>query len=121
MEQNSCVSVGLSFFFIGAIVVLMPSLIYLIYYLLRRKKNVIPSSPHYIAAEQNPYISVPTREKLSKKHNSTGSATYTSNGTVKSLKFFADDYEIPTTLKRNSHEMRNGHAKQYECDKFLFD
>ncbi|KAJ8941245.1 hypothetical protein NQ314_010443 [Rhamnusium bicolor] len=121
-EEYSCVSTGLSFFFIGAIVGLMPSLIYLAYYLFKRKKNTIPSSPHYITAEQNPYISVPTRDKIVKKHNPTGSSLYPSNGTVKSIKCYVDDYEIPTlTLKRNSHEVRNGHSKQYESDKFLYD
>lgn len=119
-EDYSCVSTGLSFFFIGAIVGLMPSLIYLAYYLFRKKKNTIPSSPHYMTAEQNPYISVPTREKMPKKP--TGSSLYPSNGTVKSIKCYVDDYEIPTmTLKRNSHEVRNGHSKQYESDKFLYD
>ncbi|KAJ8986267.1 hypothetical protein NQ317_009977 [Molorchus minor] len=121
-EENSCVSTGASFFFIGAIVGIMPSLIYLAYYLFRKKKNTIPSSPHYITAEQNPYISVPTRDKIVKKHSSTGSGLYPSNGTVKSIKCYVDDYEIPTlTLKRNSHEVRNGHSKQYESDKFLYD
>ncbi|CAH1153476.1 unnamed protein product [Phaedon cochleariae] len=121
MEQSSCVSIGLSFFFIGAIVGILPGLIYLIFYILRRKKNTIPSSPHYMTAQQNPYISVPTREKLSKKQNNCSSSC-SPNGTTKSIKHYADDFEVPSmTLKRNSHEVRNGHSKLYEGDKFLYD
>lgn len=117
IEQVSCVSVGFSFFFIGMIVGLLPSLIYLTYYFVKRRKPSIPGSPHYIKAEQNTYSSVPIKDPLTRKHSSVRSSLYP-NGTSKA-KGFADDYEIPTTLKRQSHEMRNGHSKQ-DNDNYLY-
>lgn len=117
IEQVSCVSVGFSFFFIGMIIGLLPSLIYLTYYILKRRKPTIPGSPHYIMAEQNTYISVPTKDQLPKKHSSVGTSLYP-NGTSKA-KYFADDFEIPTTLKRQSHEVRNGHSRQ-DSDNYLY-
>lgn len=117
IDPTSCVSVGLSFFFIGMIVGLSPSLIYLVYYFIKRKKNTIPGSPHYIMAEQNTYISVPTKDQLPRKHNSVGSSLYPS--VTSKSKYFADDYEIPTTLKRQSHEVRNGHSRQ-DNDNYLY-
>lgn len=117
MDQFSCVSVGFSFFFIGMIVGLLPSLIYLTYYFVKRRKPTIPSSPHYIAAEQNTYIQVPTKDPLSRKHSSVGSSLYP-NGTSKP-KYYVDDYEIPTTLKRQSHEVRNGHSRQ-DSDNYFY-
>lgn len=118
IDQVSCISVGFSFFFIGMIVGLLPSLIYLTYYLVTRRKPTIPGSPHYIMAEQNTYISVPTKDQLSRKHSSVGTSLYP-NGTNKG-KYFADDYEIPTTLKRQSHEVRNGHSRQ-DSDNYLYN
>lgn len=68
-------------------------------------------------AEQNTYISVPTKDHLSRKPSSVGSSIYP-NSTNKS-KYFADDYEIPTTLKRQSNEVRNGHSRQ-DSDNYLY-
>lgn len=122
LESTSCMLVGFSFFFLGAIVGLFPYVAILIYNYFKKKKNTIPSSPHYISAEQNPYISVPTREKLPRKHSPNHVGSYPQNGTIKAgRKFFPDEFEIPTTLKRNSHGIGNGFAKQYDNDKSYYD
>ncbi|XP_057667555.1 semaphorin-5A [Diorhabda carinulata] len=114
---NSCTSVGFSFFFVGAIVGLFPYLACLIYNYLRRRKNTVPSSPHYITATQNPYIAVPRRERESKKHSFV-----LANPPIKAkAKFLSDDFEPPTTLKRSSHDEKIGFTKQFEDDNIYYD
>ncbi|CAG9828712.1 unnamed protein product [Diabrotica balteata] len=118
LEQESCFSVGLSFFFVGVIVGLLPYLAYLIYNHIAKKKLIIPSSPHYISAQQNSYILVPTKKKLPKKRSF--SLHHSSSGTgVKGEKFFPPDFdEIPTTLKRSSHEDKNVFNNEAESDRW---
>lgn len=111
----SCTSSNLILFFLGLILGLSPIIIYLIFNTYRKKKSRVPSSPHYIAAESNPYIAVPVRDKslLKKQHSYSGSET------IKS-KF---DFDFVPTLKRHSNEMKkNGHCKQYyDSDKHLYE
>ena len=92
----------------------MPGLLWLLFHTcLKKKKHQVPSSPHYITAESNSYSAVPVRDKslLKKQHSFNG------NGTIKS-KF---DFDFVGTLKRHSNEMKNGHAKQYESDNYLYE
>ena len=110
----SCTSSNLSLFFLGLILGLSPVIIYLIINTLKKKKHRVPSSPHYITAESNSYIAVPVRDRslLKKQHS------YNGNGTIKP-KF---DFDFVSTLKRNSNEMKHGHAKQYyPSDKHLYE
>lgn len=108
-DDLSCQLESISSFIVGFLFPILAFYLYKAYKYYRKRKNRIPSSPHYISAEQNPYISVPTREKSTKRSNSTCSSSIFSNGTMKSLK---QDLEIPT-LKRHSNEIKlNGHLKQ---------
>ncbi|XP_060516101.1 semaphorin-5B [Cylas formicarius] len=118
IDDCSCTSTALSLFFLGIIIGLLPGVICLLCHIFKKKKNRIPSSPHYITKE-NTYMRVPRREK-----KLSGSPTIYSggaNGTLKSIKAKFDFENIPT-LKRQSNEMKNGHAKQYcDNDKYLYE
>lgn len=79
------------------------------YFYLRKRKNRIPSSPHYMSATPNPYSLVPTRNKGRKNTASTSNSILNNiAGTLKSNK--NSDYET-VTMKRNSQGLHNGHTK----------
>lgn len=100
ISDCSCIKSNFSWFFLGIICGLVPPIIYLILNTIKKKDRRVPSSPHYMSAPLNSYVSVPVKDKhaLKKQHN------YTGNGTLKK--------EIPT-LKRHSNEMKNLHSKSY--------
>lgn len=111
-EESSCQLESISSFIVGLLIPIIVFCSHKAYKYYVKRKNRIPSSPHYINAEQNPYITVPTREKPAKRSNSTCSSRIFSNGTLKSPLKPIDDFEI-TTLKRHSNEIKmNGHLKQ---------
>lgn len=89
---------------------------------LRKKKTSIPSSPHYITAKQNSYITVPLQDRPPKKQSASTSNTLLNNVHNGTLKSKCYDYDT-ATIKRNSHGLNNGHSKQEYMtdDKFLFD
>lgn len=94
----------------------------LIYLYSKKKKNSIPSSPHYMSAKQNPYITLPLQERPSKKQIASTSNNILNNVHNGTLKPKCYDYET-ATIKRNSHGLNNGHNKQelLTDDKFLYD
>ncbi|XP_043266861.1 semaphorin-5A isoform X2 [Venturia canescens] len=81
---------------------------------LKRKKPLIPGSPHYIS-KQNPYVSVPLKEVNSAKRQPSFSGSSNGNGTLRpkanpnvnglgSPKLYPKSLEYESaTLKRNSH------------------
>ncbi|XP_014203695.1 semaphorin-5B [Copidosoma floridanum] len=82
-----------------------------IYYYLRRRKEPIPSSPHYIS-RQNPYVTVPLKEINTKRQPSFSGSI---NGTLRKNNAMINGYGSPklypkaleyesATLKRNSRE-----------------
>ncbi|KAF5272830.1 hypothetical protein FQR65_LT00426 [Abscondita terminalis] len=83
----------------------------MIYFYFRKRKPHLPSSPHYISAKQNPYITVPLQDLPGKRHAASSSHSILNNshhGTMKLNK--AIDYDT-ATIKRNSHSLNNGHMK----------
>lgn len=89
---------------------------------LRKKKTTIPSSPHYITAKQNSYITVPLQDRSSKKQSASTSSTLLNNVHNGTLKSKCYDYDT-ATIKRNSHGLNNGHNKQelMSDDKYYYD
>lgn len=89
---------------------------------LRKKKTSIPSSPHYITAKQNSYITVPLQDRPSKKQSASTSNTLLNNVHNGTLKSKCYDYDT-ATIKRNSHGLNNGHNKQEFMgdDKYFYD
>lgn len=88
----------------------------MLYFYLKKKKTTIPSSPHYISAKQNPYITVPLHERPFKKQCASTSNTIINNIHNGTLKSKCHDYDT-ATIKRNSHSLNNGHSKQ-DDDKY---
>ncbi|XP_022912170.1 semaphorin 5c [Onthophagus taurus] len=98
-----CVLLGMV---IGVIATVMIRFGYVIYI---KKKNRIPSSPHYMNTKPNSYVPVPLKERPSKKTLPSTSAILNNlNGTLKSAKM--NDYEA-TSPKRNSHNLNNAITK----------
>lgn len=90
----------------------------MIFLYFRKRKVRIPSSPHYISAKQNPYITVPLQEMPPKRQGASTSNSILNNshnGTLKSNKCY--DYDT-ATIKRNSHGLNNGHRK---TDNYYYD
>ncbi|KAF5284738.1 hypothetical protein FQA39_LY04463 [Lamprigera yunnana] len=88
----------------------------IIYFYVRKRKPRLPSSPHYISAKQNPYITVPLQDVPSKRQGASSSShsilNNSNQGTMKLNKVY--DYDT-TTAKRNSHSLNNGHMKSDNC------
>lgn len=87
----------------------------MVYFYFRKRKPRLPSSPHYISAKQNPYITVPLQELPSKRQGTSSSHSILNNthhGSIKSNKCY--DYDT-ATIKRNSHSLNNGHMKADNC------
>lgn len=100
----------------------------------RRKSPELPSSPHYITAKQNPYVTVPMKEYH--HHRAAAKRTPSFNGRTSAQASAAQqhntggggatlprlfgggksaDYET-ATIKRNSHGLVNGHARANRHD-----
>lgn len=94
----------------------------LLYVYQKRKKNSIPSSPHYMSAKQNPYITLPLHDRPFKRQSASTSNNVLNNVHNGTLKSKCYDYDT-ATIKRNSHGLNNGHAKQelMSDDKFLYE
>lgn len=107
------------FLFLGMVIGLLGGVGGTHYYHIKHKRTKIPSSPHYMKSNQNPYISMPLQERP-KKHSASTSNNLLNNGTLKS-KF--SDYESATLNKRNSHALNNGHVKQdlLDDDKYYYE
>uniref|UniRef100_A0AAR5PWR0 Sema domain-containing protein n=1 Tax=Dendroctonus ponderosae TaxID=77166 RepID=A0AAR5PWR0_DENPD len=101
ISDCSCIKSNFSWFFLGIICGLVPPIIYLILNTIKKKDRRVPSTPNYMPASLNSYVSVPVKDK---KHALKKQHSYTGNGTLKN--------EI-STLKRHSNEMKNLHAKPY--------
>lgn len=90
----------------------------MMYLYFRKRKPRLPSSPHYISAKQNPYITVPLQELPGKRQRASTSNSILNNshnGTLKSNKYY--DYDT-ATIKRNSQGLNNGHMKS---DNFYYE
>lgn len=94
------------------------------YYWLKKHQHSLPSSPHYIS-KQNPYVTVPLREVSTPKRTPSFSKnSLPANGTTPKLfsQKASSDYET-ATIKRNSHNLLNGHTRTstLEQDKFFWN
>ncbi|XP_044765447.1 semaphorin-5B isoform X1 [Coccinella septempunctata] len=119
--QSASIPIGLAiaYLIIGAILGVTCGVI-CVHIHLRKKKTKIPSSPHYINAKQNPYVTVPLHNR-SKKNSASTSNNLLNNvhsGTIKSSKCY--DYD---TVKRGNHVFANIHHKQdfLSDDKSYYD
>lgn len=100
------VAASLSGFLLG-----FPCACLMIFFYLKKKKTSIPSSPHYMSAKQNPYITVPLHDRPAKKQCASTSNNILNNFHNGTLKSKCYDYDT-ATIKRNSHSLNNGHSKQ---------
>lgn len=102
------------------------------YYQQRKRISHIPSSPCYMSTKQNPYVTVPLKEKIVQKPKRTASfSSAASNGSHKPIvncntlnlpapKAFSKpaDYET-ATIKRNSHTL-NGSTVRSDLEQEKF-
>lgn len=73
--STSCVTIGVSTFFFGILIVVIPYILFQIWMnKYHHNRNHIPSSPHYLTAQNNTYVSVPTNTKSLRRQNSTNSS-----------------------------------------------
>ncbi|XP_037302545.1 semaphorin-5A isoform X2 [Manduca sexta] len=105
-----------------------------------RRQNRVPSSPHYITAKQNSYVSVPLKEVprkakrqpsfsgigstsgilLSKSNNLSNANNHNPTVTTPKLypKAIANEYDSMGTIRRHSNQPNNKNNLDIEEDKF---
>ncbi|XP_030746274.1 semaphorin-5B-like isoform X1 [Sitophilus oryzae] len=111
-DDCSCLSVGLNMFFVGIIIGLTPGVLWLGNQIrIKKRKNYVPSSPHYITtANANPYVAIKRKSQLNRQNSHSGSSTLKSK------------LDLMGTLKRNSNDIKNGNIKAYhDSDNHLFE